>query len=185
MWKHLTFLLATLLAFAASVVMLSGVVGVASPWMALVIMFCFLGLARVAEPLYRVKLPRSLRSIRGWELEGVIYRSLAVPAFGRFLANTPLRFLNSSLYLSSTRRAALALRLQVESAEAIHFWAAILLLPYMAFCLMKGQRAAFAWLALLQLLINVYPVMHLRFVRARLDGAIGRSAGRGKIRRHE
>jgi hypothetical protein len=146
--------------------------------MALALMFFFLGLAKVAEPLYRLKLPGALRQLRGWELEGAVYRNLAVPAFGRCLRNTPLRYLNATLYLPRRRPDATAVLRQVESAEAIHFWAAVLLLPYMVFCALRGQWAAVAGFVLVQVLINVYPVMHLRLVRVRLDAALRRAIGR-------
>jgi hypothetical protein len=50
-------LLAVLLAFGASFAMLSRVIGIASPWLVLLLMFYFLGLGRIAEPLFVRKMP--------------------------------------------------------------------------------------------------------------------------------
>jgi hypothetical protein len=73
MWLHALALLAVLLVFGVSFAMLSGVIGVTSPWLALLLMFYFLGIARVAEPVFRLRMPRALRSLRRWEREGDVY----------------------------------------------------------------------------------------------------------------
>jgi hypothetical protein len=178
MWKHIFVFLVMLLAFAFSGAMLESLVGIASPWMGLMMFFAFLGLARIAEPLYQLKLPGNLKRLRSWEVKGAVYQKLAVPRFGKLLRNTPLRFLNSSVYLSRESREPLPIRPQIESAEAIHFWSAVLLLPYMVFCCLHGQWVVAGVLLMLQALWNVYPIMHLRAVRARLDRAIDRARSR-------
>jgi hypothetical protein len=174
-WKHAVVLSGMLLMFGASGALLEQVLGISSPWMALMGMLCFMGIARAAEPLYPLKLPACLGGLRSWEISGAVYRALAVPAFGRCLRDTPLRFLNTSLYFSPSRPDPLAIRRQAESAEAIHFWAAVLLLPYMLFCAVDRQWSVVGWFALVQVLGNVYPIMHLRLVRARLDRTIARA----------
>lgn len=171
MIKHASVLLATFLAFGVSVLMMRQVIGFGSPWMVLMLFLCFLGLAKVAEPIYMLKLPKGVRAIRPWELQGSLYRSLGVARFGALLKNTPLRLLNTSVYVSSNRRDPSSIARQVESAEAIHFWAAVLLMPYLAFGLWTGQWAVLAGFAVVQVLGNAYPIMHLRHVRGRLDRA--------------
>jgi len=162
-------LLATLAAFAFSLSMLRQAVGLSSPWWWLTAFLCFLGLAKAAEPIYALKVPSGLRELRPWEASGEIYRRLCVPRFGILLRDTPLRFLNTSVYVSAHRRDPARMRRQVESAEAIHFWGALLLMPYMAWSLWSREGAAFGWLLVLQVVANAYPIMHLRSVRARFD----------------
>ncbi|HXF77586.1 MAG TPA: hypothetical protein VN598_01875 [Usitatibacter sp.] len=169
MWKHVGILLATVAAFAFSIRMMSQVIGFTSPWMVLLLFFCFLGLAKIAEPVYMLKLPASVRGLRPWELRGDVYRMLGVPGFGALLRNTPLRFANTTVYVSRQRRDPALICRQVESAEAIHFWGTLVLVPYLAFCLWTGRWNVLGAFLAVQVIGNAYPIMHLRSVRGRLD----------------
>lgn len=172
--KHVLTFLAALLFFCCSLVVLRRVLGVTTPWLALLAMFYFLALAKVAEPLFVLRMPAVLRPLRSWERQRNAYRRLAVPGFGTILRRTPLRYLNSAVYLDKRGRDLRQVRHQAESAEASHFWAAVLLLPYIVFAWFNGQRLAAVGLLLAQVLVNCYPVLHLRFVRARLDRVVHR-----------
>jgi 1,4-dihydroxy-2-naphthoate octaprenyltransferase len=172
---HALTLLAVLLVFGMSFELLRRVIGITSPWLVLLLMFYFLGLAKVAEPLFKLRMPRGLRPLRPWELEGAVYRRCRVLEFGRMLRRTPLRYLNAAVYIDGQRRDSLQVRLRTESAEATHFWAAVLLLPYIALAGLSGRWKVVAWFSLAQLLVNVYPILHLRYVRGRLDRALRRS----------
>ena len=167
-------LVAILLFFSYSLVMLRRVLGVTTPWLALLAMFYFLALSKVAEPLFVLRLPASLRSLRPWERHAHAYRRLAVPAFGSLLRRTPLRFLNTAVYLNRHRQDPQHVFRLVESAEAAHFWATVLLLPFAVLSWLSGQRLAAVGLLLVLVVVNVYPVLHLRLVRARLDRVIRR-----------
>ena len=169
MWKHAAVLLATLAAFGFSIFMFRQAFGFSSPWMVMLLFFCFLGLAKVAEPIYMLKLPAVVREVRPWELRGGVYRKLGVPEFGALLRNTPLRLLNTSVYVARDRRNLGGIARQVESAEAIHFWAAMALLPYLALCLAGGSWGALGGFVAVEVVGNAYPIMHLRSVRGRLD----------------
>ena len=165
-------LVALLLFFSYSLVMLRRVLGVATPWLALLAMFYFLALSKVAEPLFVLRLPASLRPLRPWERRAHAYRRLAVPAFGSLLRRTPLRFLNTAVYLD-TQAPQRVCRL-VEAAEAAHFWATALLLPFTVFSWLDGKRLAAVGLLFSLVVVNVYPVLHLRLARARLDRVMRR-----------
>jgi hypothetical protein len=141
---------------------------VASPWFVFVAMVCFLGLAAMARPVVPIRMPRWLRAVRPWETQPGIYRALRVPAFGRLLQRTPLRLLNTDVYLAGGGGTARLSR-QLEAAEASHFWDAMLVLPYMAHLALQGAWTAFLWFSLAQVLINAYPIMHLRLARHRLE----------------
>ncbi|WP_457096844.1 glycosyl-4,4'-diaponeurosporenoate acyltransferase CrtO family protein [Lysobacter sp. P5_B9] len=179
---HALALLAVLLVFAVSFVLLSRVIGITSPWLVLLLMFYFLGLAKVAEPLFVLRMPATLRPVRHWERDGHVYRRLGVVGFGRLLRRTPLRYLNSAVYLDRQRRHPLQVRHLAESAEASHFWAAVLFMPYVVFAALSGMWGVAAWFLLAQVLVNVYPILHLRHVRGRLDRIIRRD--HGTDRRH-
>lgn len=142
---------------------------VMSPWFVWVAMVCFLGLAAVARPVVRIRMPRSLGRIRAWEVEGGFYRILGVPAFGRLLRRTPLRLLNRDVYLGIRGRETAELMAQLKAAEASHFWDAVLVLPYMIHVGRQGKWSTVFWFSVAQVLVNAYPIMHLRLTRYRLN----------------
>jgi hypothetical protein len=151
---------------------------VASPWFVFVAMVCFLGLAFVAQPLVMIRMPRPLRAIRPVEANGRLYRALGVRTFGTLLRRTPLRLFNVDVYLHNGLRDAARVGAELEAAEASHFWAAVLVLPYMACLVRQGAWTVFLWFSLAQLLINVYPIMHLRLTRHRLERVALRASPR-------
>lgn len=169
LWPHGLALLSVILAFAGSFALLSTVIGITSPWLALLLMFYFLGTAKTAEPIVKLRLPRSLRRLRGWELDGRLYRRLSVLEFGRLLRHSPLRYLNTAVYLKRNRTNLSSVLVLAESAEASHFWAGVCLLPYMVLVGLNGMWVVVVWFSLAQLVVNVYPILHLRYIRGRLQ----------------
>jgi hypothetical protein len=149
-----------------------------SPWFVLVAMVCFLGLAFVAAPLVPIGMPRALRRIRSWETESGVYRALGVHAFGHLLRRTPLRLFNTEVYRGTGLSDAGRLGAKLEAAEASHFWAAVLVLPYMVRAALQGKWSALSLVAVAQVLINAYPVMHLRVARHRLNRVAARTASK-------
>jgi hypothetical protein len=67
---------------------------------------------------------------------------------------------------------------ELEAAEASHFWAAMLVAPYMVYALAHRMWGALFWISLAQVLINAYPVMHLRLTRHRLGRLASKRAAR-------
>jgi len=155
--------------------MLGGVIGITSPWLALLSMFYFLSIARVAEPLFTLRMPRALRSLRRWEREGDVYRRLRVLSFGRLLRRAPLRYLNPGVYLGRERGDPLRVRFHAESSEAAHFWAAALFMPFVLLAASNRAWGIVVWFLLAQVVVNVYPALHLRHVRGRLDRTIDKA----------
>jgi Glycosyl-4,4'-diaponeurosporenoate acyltransferase len=140
-----------------------------SPWFQLMPMLCVLGLAGVAQPIWPLRMPRALRAIRAWEADGRLYRSLGVAAFGALLRRTPLRLLNSQVYLCKHCEDLVRLSAQLESAEAAHLWAGAVLVPYMAYAFVAGMWRTVLCFTIVQVIGNAYPMMHLRATRSRVD----------------
>ena len=65
-WLQVLGLLALAAFFAASLVLLGQALGNRSPWLALLLMFYFLALAKFAEPLIVLRMPRSIHPEAGW-----------------------------------------------------------------------------------------------------------------------
>ncbi len=147
-----------------------------SAWFVCLAMVCFLGLAAMTRPIVSIRMPRLLGRIRAWEADRGFYRALGVPWFGRLLRRTPLRLLNTNVYLEAGAREPSRLSAELEAAEASHFWAAALVVPYMVHVALAGKSGALLWVSLAQLLVNVYPILHLRLTRGRLDRLAARKS---------
>ena len=172
--RDVLILLAIAVAFGVSVNLFRRVFGFESPWFALLVMFCFLGLIAFARPLFLLGLPRWLREVRIWEVRGRFYRVLGVPVFGELLRRPPLRYLQPLVYLRRYPGDPARVLAQIEGAEAAHFWAAALIIPYMMFACVQNWWDVIFWFFIVQVVGNVYPILHLRWVRGRLSRVIGR-----------
>jgi hypothetical protein len=148
-------------------------VGFTSPWFAALAMIEFLGLVRIARPLVHLKVPRAMREVRGWELKGDVHRVLGVQAFGGLLRRTPLRLLNPHVYVEGRTdgRASgcAAAAAECEAAEAAHLWAIVVTGPYLLCAGFQGWWNALFSLLAVHVAVNLYPVLHLRLVRGRLE----------------
>jgi hypothetical protein len=172
--RDLIVLLVVAVVFGITLTLFHSAVGVTSPWFSLVVMLDFLGLVAFARPLFLLKMPPFLRQLRAWEVRGRIYKALGVPAFGALLRRTPLHYLNLQVYLSRNPDDPAHVHAQIEAAEAAHVWAAALIVPYMIYACVQNRWSVVAWFMVVQLVANVYPIMHLRWVRARLQRLLDR-----------
>jgi hypothetical protein len=160
--------LAVVLFFAISLMMLSRVLGSRSPWLVLLLMFYVLAFFKVAEPLFLLRLPIALRTVQPWEISGERYRKMGVIAFGRLLRHTILRQLNTAVYLDGGRRTTGQVCRQAEAAEAAHLLAGLLVVPYIAYVAIQGRWLVGAGFVIAELVVNVLPLLHLRHTRGRL-----------------
>jgi hypothetical protein len=171
-------LLTVIVVFAVSLNLFRGFVGVTSPWFALLVMLCFLGVAAFSRRLFFLRLPRPLRKLGSWELTAESYRLLGVPTFGKLLRRTPLRYLNPVVYLTHHRGDYSTVGADLEAAEAAHFWAALLVAPYMVYASIQHRWSVLGWFVVIQVLGNLYPILHLRSVRGRLQRYLDRGKSR-------
>ena len=158
-------------AFAFSLVMFQRAVGYASPWFGLMAMFDVLGTVAMMRPIFLLKLPGFLRKTYAWEAKGI----LGVRAFGALLRGTLLRYLNTLVYLSRAHDIA-AVIAQIEAAELAHYLAVIVLTPYIVLAYRDHSWSAAACLTAVQIGVNVYPILHLRWTRIRLGNVAARQA---------
>ena len=168
-FRALVQLVAAVAAFAFSLIVLEVRVGYTSPMFGLALMCCVLGISATGRPFFRLRVPRRMRELRAWERSGDVYRLLGVPAFGELLRGSPLRLLNSHVYFSRRQRNPGAVLLELQSAEAAHFWAALVLVPYLVYGALHRQLETVALVGMVQVACNIYPILHLRSVRNRLE----------------
>ena len=172
--RDLIFLFLVTTTFGVSLNLLRHAVGKTSPWFVLIAMFDFLGLAAFARPLFLLRMPPVLREVRAWEIHGLIYRRAGVAAFGALLQRSPLRYLNSHVYLRRYPDDLALAQRQMEAAEAAHFWAATLIIPYMIYAAMREWWSVIFGFMAVEMFVNVYPILHLRWVRGRLKRILDR-----------
>lgn len=138
------------------------------PWFVMSAMVCALGLAFVAKAVVTLRVPRWWRQVRPREVNGAVYRVLRVRAFGTLLRTTPLRFLNLDVYARPRENLPQALLSELEAAEASHLWAGMLVAPYMGVLVARGAWGTLATVTLVQIVGNLYPILHLRLARHRV-----------------
>jgi hypothetical protein len=161
-------LLLVSIAFGISLTLLARAVGFTSPLFVMVATCSVLGLTALARPWIVLKLPRPLQRVCAWETKGYLYRALGVPIFGTLLRDSPLHYLNSTVYLSRWPSDRAAVCAQMEAAEAAHLWAIALTIPYVLYAGIQSRWSTLFWIMIFNLEVNVYPVLHLRWVRGRL-----------------
>lgn len=137
-----------------------------SPGFVITGMICVLGLTSVARPVIRLRMPVTLRHVCQWETDGPIPRWLGVRRFGRLLRQTPLRLLNTHVYVRAGERDLSRVSQELEAAEASHALSALLVVPYLVRAAGMGWWGSLLWVATAQLVINLLPIMHLRLARA-------------------
>jgi hypothetical protein len=169
LWLGIGKALLSAIFFSLCALMWARVEGVDSPWLGLFCMFYVMGTAKAAEPQILFRMPGGLREVDPSAIRAGARNRWGVQSFGAFLRNTPFRYLNRSVYLTNQQHDLPAVLRRLESAETIHFWAAVLFTPYIVYIAARGLYA-YAWLfVLIQVVFNLYPILHLRLVRARLS----------------
>lgn len=168
-WRNIGKLTMEAAAFGVCFLMLARVIGYQSPWLWLQAMFFFLGLAKAAQPLFVFRMPPVIRAVNPLPATSRRHDWLGVRRFGEFLRNSPNRYMNRSVYLTNGQRNFADLNRKLESSEAIHFWAAVLFAPYIVYIGFQGHIAETILFLIIQVLFNIYPILHLRLVRARLS----------------
>jgi len=110
--------------------------------------------------------PKYFRPAR-WERNGKVYEWIGVRVFRRILLHTPLGWLGP-LGLRSGRSGLDHLLRDIDSAEGRHAVAAGVSLTVAAVYAMTDHKAIAAWLVLVTVPLNVYPVALQRWNRGRV-----------------
>jgi len=165
---------------AASAVLAAGLwwsvvnLGFRSVLFALVANWLIVAWVALIGPAIRWRVPGSYLKLRGWELDGRVYRRLGVPAFGVLVRRTPLRILSPDIYLRGRPGRLAAVLALSRIAEAVHVWIFLLALPLVLYGVVRGWWDAAGWLLLVNGVLNLYPVLQQRMIRGRLERALAR-----------
>ena len=144
-------------------------VGLNSPLTAFCAVCTALGIVVVNSSTIHWSLPKALKPIRVWEASGAAYILLGISVYGALLRRPPFRSFNTSVYVGAHRADLGKTYAGILKAETAHFWALTFTAPLICYEITCQYWHGLVWLILFNALFNIYPGLHLRKVRARLE----------------
>jgi len=137
---------------------------------AVMVMILMTGWAAVLCAVVQLPVPRYVLKVRTGELAVLRSSWTGVRSFGAFLRSTPLRHLGGRVYLSDVGRDPLTVLRGIHDAEAVHILALLFCCPWLVVWGVQGRWLAIVWGLAVHVPLNVYPILHLRYVTWRLEG---------------
>lgn len=110
--------------------------------------------------------------LRPWERSGRLYHALGVPLFREMVRHTPLALFNRRLPAAWHAGEPERIERETRAAEAGHATAFLIVQALAVLALVRHEPARAAWLAVLDVPMNLYPVLLQRFHRVRLTEKI-------------
>jgi hypothetical protein len=156
-------------------------VGLNSPLTAFCAVGAALGIVVVNSSTIHWSLPKALEPIRVWEASGAAYALLGVSICGALLRRPPFRSFNSSVYVREHCANLGKTYANILKAETAHFWALTFTAPLICYEIARQCWHGLVWLILFNALFNIYPGLHLRKVRARLEPLMVRRGRNEKL----
>ncbi len=126
------------------------------------------GWVAVLHSVVPLPLPRSVLCVRAGEFALLESRWSGVRAIGYILRSAPLRGLGGQVYMDGLKGNVNALLPGLYSAETVHLWALLVCCPWFVVWGAQGHWTSLASGVSVNVLINVYPVLHLRYVTGRI-----------------
>lgn len=178
-WRRFVVLAVGTAASACALWAFSRAFGAYSPAFAAVAMILMTAWAATLQSVVAMLIPRSVLSTRSGE--SALLRSpwTGVRLFGKFLRRTPLRHLGGRVYLSEVGRDPLVVLRGLCDAQVVHLGAVLLSSPWLVIWGFQGRWQLIASGLAVHLPLNIYPILHLRYVTGRLEKYLaktGRSA---------
>ena len=147
---------------------------------AAVVMMLVTGWVSVLHSVLPLPLPQSMLRVGMGEFALLRARWSGVRTFGALLRHTPLRRLGGQVFLAGVNRDPMVVLRGLHNAEVVHIWALLLCCPWFVLWVFRGQWACVASGLAVNVLINIYPVLHLRYVTWRIEHYAARSHCLGK-----
>ena len=110
--------------------------------------------------------------LRPWERSERVYRALGVPFFRAIVRRGPLSIFNRALPAAWHAHDAERIERETRAAEACHLVAFGIVLSLAVVALLRGETQRAAWLAVLDVPLNLYPVLLQRDHRVRLAESV-------------
>ncbi|HEU5072099.1 MAG TPA: hypothetical protein VFV96_16975 [Verrucomicrobiae bacterium] len=167
--RRLIVLTAGTVAFGGALFAFTRAFGQHSPVHAVLVMVLVTAWVAVLQSAMPLPVPATLLRVNASEFAVLRFRWMGVRGFGGLLRRTPLRHLGGTVYLVDAGRQLDTVLRGIYRAEAVHLWAAMSCVPWLAWWAAHGQWSLIVWGVAVQLPLNVYPVLHLRYVTWRLQ----------------
>jgi hypothetical protein len=142
---------------------------------AAMVMILITGWVAVLHSVVPLPVPRSVLRVRTGEFAFLRAPWTGVRLFGAFLRNTPLRHLGGPVYLSDVGRDPQAVLRGIHLAEIVHLWALLFCGPWLVVWGLQGRWMSVVCGLAVHLPLNLYPILHLRYVTWRLEGYAART----------
>lgn len=163
------------------------VLGFRSPFFAFMLnwfIFCWAGMvfSLIDAPVHLIFAERYY-AIKDFERTGRIYERLGIRLFKWMVYRGPFRIFSPTMRLSKFSEGLTASNLrrlenETRNGEAVHWLVFVLVLPFVGYAALRGWLGAVVWLMAFNVVLNVYPVMHHRYNRNRLQRLLGKLAAR-------
>jgi hypothetical protein len=161
-------------ASACALIAFTKALGAQSPLYAATVMILITGWTAVLNSVLPLSVPPFARRVRACEFTVLRDRWTGVRLFGAVLRATPLRHLGGRVFLSQVGRNPLAVLGDIREAQAVHIWALLFTCPWLLFWAMQQQWMSLVCGLAVHTPLNVYPILHLRYVTWRLQKCAAR-----------
>ena len=104
----------------------------------------------------------------GWEQEGKVYRFVGLGVYRWLLIRSPFALLAPEMKLRSGRSDFNRILREINKAEGVHAIAGVLTLILFIYLLIRSDFLAGIWTLIINLMLNIYPVMLQRWNRGRI-----------------
>jgi hypothetical protein len=134
--------------------------------------------AAVLQPVAAPLVPKWVLRVRTGEVAFLGAPWTGVRQFGAFLRTTPLRHLGGRVYLSEADRDPMVVLRGIRDAEVVHLGGLLLCCPWLVIWGTHGWWRSIVCSLAVHVPLNVYPVLHLRYVTWRIDRYLARTGRR-------
>jgi hypothetical protein len=169
-------------AFACALIAFGKAFGGQSPLYAAVVMVLVTGWVALLHSAVSLPIPAPVLRVGAGEFRLLRIPGMGVRLFGAFLRHTPLRHLGGRVYLADVGRNPRVVLQGIHAAETVHLWALLFCSPWLVFWIAQGWWASLVCGLLVHVPLNVYPVLHLRYVTGRLERCAARTRRRARAR---
>ncbi len=161
-------------AFACALIAFNKAFDTQSHIYAAMVMIIITGWSAVLNSVAPLPVPQFVLRVRAGEFAILRAPWTGVRLFGALLRSTPLRHLGGRVYLSEAGRNPLAVLDGIHDAQRVHTWALLFCCPWLVFWGLKGEWISIGWGFAVHVPLNIYPVLHLRYVTWRLEKCVTR-----------
>jgi hypothetical protein len=136
---------------------------------AITVMIITTGWVAVVYSVVPLLIPDRVLKVRAGEFVVLQSPWTGVRLFGTLLRKTPLRYLGGRVFLMEESRDLGTVIRGIHDAESVHIWALLFCFPWLVYWGVEGRWMMIVWGLAVHVPMNVYPILHLRYVSWRIE----------------